>query len=308
MTKPISQVGVGVALFILAVVFSGCSKSEQSGALEDASKEQVYAVVGGHPITQADLEREYERRRLSGLPPLSENEAVEHLIERAALVQRARDLGIDEDPVLSYRMDSLMIHALRQRSLGGDPAFVQVSEEAIAAEYRERLDDFTLPGATRIAVLFAEVTNKLSVEQDAEAKARLEKALKLYRSEAVPAPKGFGRIAGEYSDEQLSRYRGGDVGWIEDGLKTYRIPDSILEIGRDLEIGQLSEIIAAENGYWVVMKTGERRETVRPLEAVDDLIRSELLALRQAESDNAHIAEAMGAIDIQRLTEDSDDS
>ena len=56
------------------------------------------------------------------------------------------------------------------------------------------------------------------------------------------------------------------------------------------------------------MKTGSRPSTVRPLEAVDDLIRNELIARKKAERQTAHLADALSAVTIQRILADSDDS
>ena len=307
MSKIISQSGVAIVLYILTIGFSGCSKSQQLETAADTTV-QVYAVVGSRTITEADLEREYARRELLGLAKLAEEEILQGLIERAALVEHARSLGLGEDPVLAHRMDSLLIHALRQHSQGGDPALEPVSEEAVVAAYRERLDDFTSPGATRLSVLFIEVSNKLSSTQQTEAAQRLREAVVLLESQGLTASQGFGRIASEYSDEQLSRYRGGDVGWIPDSMTNHRIPNSVLEVGRGLDAGVTSEVITLESGCWVVMKTGSRPATVRPLEAVDDLIRNELIARKQAESETTHLADALSAVTIQRLTAHSDDS
>ena len=307
MSNIISKTGVGIVLYLLVIGFSGCSKPQQSDSAEDSTV-QVYAVVGSRTITEADLEREYARKKLLGLPKLAEEETLDELIERAALVEYARDLGLADDPVLAHRMDSLLIHALRQQSQGRDPALEQVSEEAVTAAYRERLDDFTSPGATRLAVLFIEVSNKLSSSQQTEAEERLRKAVSLLESQGFSASQGFGRIASEYSDEQLSRYRGGDVGWIPDTMTNHRIPSAVLEAGRGLDVGAASDVIALEDGCWVVMKTGSRPATVRPLEAVDDLIRSELIARKRAEKESAHLADALSAVTIQRHATHSGDS
>ncbi|CAA6676859.1 MULTISPECIES: peptidylprolyl isomerase [unclassified Lentimonas] len=307
MSKIISKTGVRIVLCILTIGFSGCSQSPQSESAQDSTV-QVYAVVGSRTITEADLEREYARKKLLGLPKLTEEETLEELIERAALVEYARDLGLADDPVVAHRMDSLLIHALRQQSQGRDPALEQVSEEAVTAAYRERLDDFTIPGATRLAVLFIEVSNKLSSSQQTEAEERLREAVSLFESQGLSGNQGFGRIASEYSDEQLSRYRGGDVGWIPDTMTNHRIPSAVLEAGRGLDVGVTSDVITLGDGCWIVMKTGARPATVRPLEAVNDLIRNELIARKQAERVNAHLADALSAVTIQRLTTRSDDS
>lgn len=302
MSKLIPQAGVAIVLYILVIGFVGCSKPVEESAV------RTYAVVGSRTITEVDLEREYARRELLGLPKLAKEDVLEELVERAALVEYARELGLAEDPVLAHRMDSLLIHALRQHSQGGDPALETVSDDAVLAEYKQRLDEFTSPGATRLAVLFVEVSNKLSATQQTEAKERLSTALSLLESQGLSSSQGFGRIASEYSDEQLSRYRGGDVGWIPDTMVNHRLPGAVLEAGRGLDVGAVSDLISLDEGCWVVMKTGSRPAKVRPLEAVDDLIRNELIARNQAERENAHLTDALSAVTIQRLTAQPNDS
>ena len=82
----------------------------------------------------------------------------------------------------------------------------------------------------------------MSDAKKAELRARMEEGLKKASETPVEGGRGaasigFGAVAVEYSDDQVSRYRGGDIGWLDDGNFSYRWPKEVLAAGYALEKG-----------------------------------------------------------------------
>ncbi len=98
-------------------------------------------------------------------------------------------------------------------------------------------------------------------------------------------------MAVEYSDDQVSRYRGGDLGWLDEGNFSYRWPKAVLEAGYTLPQGGVSGIIEADDGLYAVMKTDRRDGTTTSLEEAKPSLRRELLAKKRTEIEAAFLAE-----------------
>jgi len=67
----------------------------------------------------------------------------------------------------------------------------------------------------------------------------------------------------KYSEEGTSRFKGGDIGWLSTREERYRWPDAVVEAAFALEIGEMSELIETEDGYYLLKKT-DGREAVLP--------------------------------------------
>jgi parvulin-like peptidyl-prolyl isomerase len=82
-----------------------------------------------------------------------------------------------------------------------------------------------------------------------------------------------------YSEDQAGRYRGGDVGWFDQGLKDYRLPVEVVSAAFDLKnSGDISEVIKTAKGFYLVSRTDTRPVSTVPLETVRAPIERKLLA------------------------------
>ncbi|MGZ4974212.1 MAG: peptidylprolyl isomerase, partial [Limisphaerales bacterium] len=119
---------------------------------------------------------------------------------------------------------------------------------------------------------------KMNAEQKAAVEVRMAGAEKAAKALADFAH-GFGAVAMDFSEDQASRYRGGDVGWFEEADPLFRWPKEVVQAGMGLQqIGQISPVIRAGNGLFLVMKTDFRDKTVTPLAHVSASIQRRLLA------------------------------
>jgi parvulin-like peptidyl-prolyl isomerase len=146
--------------------------------------------------------------------------------------------------------------------------------------------------------LVQRVDPKASEAKRAEARARIEEARRLAlarpaaveRASGVP---GFGALAVDYSDDQTSRYRGGDIGWLDTGGMVARWPKQVLEAAYALEQGKTSEVIQTDDGFYLAMKTDSRPGSVVPFVQVEASLRQSLLVRKRHEADVAVRQEAI---------------
>jgi peptidyl-prolyl cis-trans isomerase C len=109
--------------------------------------------------------------------------------------------------------------------------------------------------------------------------------------------------AAQHSEDQVSRYKGGDIGWIETGAKETRLPAKVIDAGRALEKGKRSGVLEAADGYYVILKTDARPGGARPLEEVADNLRQQLLREKRRALEEGFLA---GALTLSKASIDTD--
>jgi parvulin-like peptidyl-prolyl isomerase len=193
-------------------------------------------------------------------------------------------------------MENVLIAKLRAQELEAKLAAVTVSDDELRAAYDSGSAKLTRPAKVRLAILQIQGDVKMSDAKRAELRARMEEALQKAAENPAEggrggAAGGFGKVAAEYSDDQVSRYRGGDIGWLDDGNFTYHWPKAVLAAGYALEKGGRSGIIEADGSLYTVMKTDVRDGATTSFEEAKTLLRRELLAKKRAEIESAFLAE-----------------
>jgi parvulin-like peptidyl-prolyl isomerase len=110
------------------------------------------------------------------------------------------------------------------------------------------------------------VTRHTDEAKRKETRAKMENARSL-AMELSPEVTGFGALAMEYSEEATSRFKGGDVGWMQAGASGYRWPDEVIKAAFSLKaVGDISEVIEASDGFYLLRKIDFREPAVQPLE------------------------------------------
>lgn len=267
----------------------------------------MVARVGAREIRASDLQREAERRQNLHRAVPGREALLQEMIQQEALLQRARQAGLDQDPQLAHEIENLLIGRLMERELTRQIETVKVTPAEIQAEYEASLARFTKPAKARLAILFLEAGAKSSPASRTQTRERLAEARRKFQDnpEAVRRTAlnpGFGTLAPEYSDDQASRYRGGDIGWIDVGNFSGRWPKSVLETACSLEVNRISEILETDAGYYLVMKTDARPGSVTPLAQLEPELRQSLLLKKRRELDETYRKETMRQAGVTIIT------
>ena len=263
---------------VIAGVLGLCSSCSDSPV--PPADDEVLVRLKGDVITLADVEAEEARYRESGRPSVSRVDLMNCLIEFKAQSLRARELNLDDDPAIRRRMDQLLVAALREREMSA--AGEAVSAEEVRQAYQERIDDYTRPAADRFAMLFLAVDPHASVQKRDDARRRLTEARQLALAQLTENPElqDFGELPLRFSDDQISRYRGGDIGWSTRGLPNGRLTEFVYSMALSLQPGEISELIEDESGIYLVMKTDFRPESIWPYDSVASSLRQKLIVAR----------------------------
>ncbi len=298
-------------ILILCLGLSACQAEEPAaGGRAAAPGDGVVAVVNGVAISKSEFESSRAHAERSFSPKPEEQAALarrvlEKMVADELLIQHARARGIQVTPEeVAQRLEEIaragggkaaLEHFLKRSGLdetrmranlernlmierlaGQMRAAVRISPPEVEKYYREHQAEFRRGGSVELAhILF------LEGEKDP-----LERAVKVRAG--IQAGLSFEKAVKKYSDDVLTRDRGGALGTLERGEM---LPE-LEAVAFSQEPGAVSSPVRTSRGVhllWV-----KKRETggVRPLDEVREEIRNRMLD-SLVESKLAELAERL---------------
>jgi len=296
-------------LFLTAVssclVISCNRPSPPSAKNNPALAPNVVARVEGQHIRLVDFEAELERRapgRRGSFARTDEREALlQDMVNFESVYLRAKEAGFDQKPEIARQIKTFIVDRFIEEQLKGKPESPAVSDAEIAEYYRSHASRFSLPEKVRFGVIQIGSSSKATKAKKAEAIRKAESVLAEARA-LGDLERGFGQLAQRYSEDQATRYLGGDAGWLARG-EPGRWDAAVVDAAFALETaGDLSPVIAAANGFYLVKLIEKQSAGHRPLAEVAAAIRYQL-ALEKRHRTQQEFQEAMTAglkIEINR--------
>lgn len=279
---------LGVALIAAALSSTSCKRSTPTATppAPTAQQDPVALRIGERDVRLSELQSEIDFLRAKRHPSAAGIDAfLDPAIERRIALEKARELGLDQDFELKRQWENLLIGRLRETEIEAKLREATVTDEEIADHYQRNLETYARPAQLHLALLHLKVPAHADDAARQAIRTRLEEA----RALALELPadaRGFGALAMNYSEEPTSRFKGGDIGWLEAGATASRWPEEVLAAAFALpEHGALSEVISASDGFYLVKKLDSRQAVVRALEGrlraavADSLLREKRTAI-----------------------------
>ena len=257
-------------LGLLAIaVICGCKPSALVEHREPS--ENVLARVGSEAITVEDFQAAM-RLRPVGNDPAAREALLKELIEFRALVQQAKARGYDRDPQLQHAFERMLVNKVRGELEAAEPTPEEITQEDIDRYYGEHTKEFSVPAKIRLAMIFVEAPSSFTEEKRAERRARIEEA----RGKA--ATEDFSELAAEYSYDQATKFNGGDLGYLLEGLTGAdgdAIEPTVVAAAFALtDPGQISDVIETPRGFSLLKLQEREPATLRSPRSV----RNEIIA------------------------------
>ncbi len=269
------------------------------GCKENAADPSVLAKVGSRLIRLEDFKAEVEWRIKNHRPLPDRRELLDEMIARELLVQKARVAGVENDPYVRHGYESLLAGKLREQLLTPRVEALRVSPKEVQALYEKDMARNTRPAKAHLALVVIKTDPRMNAEKRMEAEKRIREARQL-ASVLPPSTRGFGQLAIDYSEDQASRYKGGDVGWFDAGQTAYRWPAEVVAAGFSLQTnGLVSEVISAANGFYLVSKLESRETVTTPLEQLQASLERRLLTEKRQQTEAAFRQELHAAASVE---------
>jgi len=120
--------------------------------------------------------------------------------------------------------------------------------------YESHLEDFRVPERRRISVV--EFPKTPSAEDKIDAREKVDDAFDM-----VSDGESFADIAPDYSDDQASAARGGDLGWLKPG----QLPGALDSVAWGLGVGEISNVVETPEGFHLI-----KAESIRVVNGVEE--------------------------------------
>ncbi|MDX8409327.1 MAG: peptidylprolyl isomerase [Mariprofundales bacterium] len=271
----------------IALGFSACSNEEKpatappapvavvSGALPITSssakvtpqtapaklKGHVVGKVGDYLFTDQDIDAEFSQmpanfQKMKDNPAMRAN-ILNNLMTRHALAEKARQLGIADDPVIRGKIaraqSGILLQELNQRQRS---KFTTADDKALQAYYQANIARFSQPEQMHVRHILV---------KSAKAAKRLLRKLK----------KGadFAKLAKEKSEDQGSKMRGGDIGSFPRGRMAPPFEKAAFALAKD---GDRAGPIKTRFGYHIIERLGHTPAGQKPFDQVKTQIRHEM--------------------------------
>ncbi|MDA3923258.1 MAG: peptidylprolyl isomerase [Kiritimatiellae bacterium] len=269
---------------VIPVALTFCVSCSQETQTEPVADSDVLVTMGEETITVPDLEAELLRYKKRGRSVFSKKEMLDRMIEFKSQAQRARSLGLQKDPVVERQIEHILVTALRKKEQPLPD--IEIPDEELKKVYDADISKYTRPAADRLAILFLKVEKNASPQKQADVRKRMDEAKTKADQQPVNSGRGssmqgFAQLSMTYSDDQVSRYRGGDIGWSNRNSPSPRVPEKVWNIGVALKVGGVSDIVETPVGLYLIKKTDSRPESATPFEKVRVSIRKKILAERR---------------------------
>lgn len=299
---------------ILALV-AGCPKGEQGkpkgeqgkpsggGSVGGSGSEGQVAKVGDVSISLSDFEEQINqqnplvRSRYKSLD--QKKKLLDALVEREAMVQEARRLGLDQDPeVIRGYKKILARHLVNMEFNQKRVKEIEITDETIEKYYKENIDRYHAPDKVRIHQIFlaAPAADKKKIKAARKQAADLLKQLKAKQKDR----RIFLQLARKHSDDEATKRVGGDTNFKTRAQLEETYGKAFADAAFALkQANDVSGLVADPKGFYILRLSGKQSAIDLPLERVKGQIRTTLFARARGEAYRAFVEEVKEKVGVQ---------
>lgn len=262
-------------------------------ALAESADTTVIARVGSTEVKLAELQAFVETLPAETQKDLADNPAalsrlVRTYVARLLVLDQATASGWEKRPEVVAQIDrarDAMIVGSYLRAQTEPPADYPSAAE-IQKAYDANKARFLVPRQYQIAQIFIALPADTDKAAQEKAQAKMDEARKKLRQKGV----SFEDVARDYSEDASSAERGGLLGWVTEQAMIPEVRSAVA----GLEKGAVSEPIKVGDGWHLVRLIDTKPATIPPLADVRAVIVASLRSQRQAENEQAYLAQLVG--------------
>lgn len=278
---------------LLALLWCGACSKEKPEQTVTQLPDNIVAVVGNEPILletlQAGLRRRFPRERETGLTLEQKQAVLDALVCNEALYAKAKAAGFDQSPEIQARIKNLIVTQFKEQQF--QPTNAMVSEREIEAFYQANAERYAQPGAARGAVIFLRTPSVVTEDQKAEFLAQAGALLREARE--ATNEQAFAQLVMRHSEDQATRYRGGDIGWVTRGASGAEpaLTEALLALTKP---GEFAPLVETPRGFYIAKLVEKRNAGRKAPDEVKAAIRYQI-SRQKAEQAEREFFEAMKA-------------
>jgi parvulin-like peptidyl-prolyl isomerase len=202
------------------------------------------ARVNGTVISLEDFNKRYKEslKYFQFKAPTKKN-VLDEVIKRELGIQEAKKMGLDRDPEVIDRMNTVLYQALLDKKLNKQFDEIQVSDSAAESFYDKNPE-------IRTSHIFIAVRPDATKE---EAQKAYDKIREIQSKDLAPGKMSFAEVAQKFS-EGVAAPNGGDI----DYQTRDKLDPAYYAAAMKLSMNQVSPIIRSQFGYHIIKLTGKK--------------------------------------------------
>jgi peptidyl-prolyl cis-trans isomerase D len=245
------------------------------------TQKMVHIVTDGITVSQAEIEQEFRRR--------NEKIAIQYALIKPS--QIAATIHPSDEELNAYFQKNMSKYQIPEKrsaqyaflDLAKLRAGTQVSDEALRAYYNQHIDDYKVQNSVRVEHILFKTIGKTDAEI-----AEIEKKAQSVLEQAKHGA-NFEELAKKYSEDDASKPKGGDLGWIVEGQT---VPE-FQNVAFTLPKGAISDLVKTPYGFDIIKVLDRQTAHTKSFEEVRDSILPIVLEARVSDEAN-QIADQMG--------------
>lgn len=267
-------------------------------------RQDILAEVAGEVITAEAFARAAQRRGI-GAGIEAKRALLEEMVDDLRMLALARQRGYENDPEIIRRLHELMIAKVRaDAGLYAEDTSPPPDEETLQDYYNAHAAEFETPERVRIAWIHAAVPKRLRPEAREGKIARIREAHAIASAQAA-GQRSLKELALKYSEDQSTRYAGGDLGYhLAKDLAGHPTPGLAEAVAKLQAPGDLSPVIEAGEECYFVLLLERQPAAPMPFRLARGEIMQRLRKARAAELEKAFLASLQSipaTLDEERL-------
>jgi len=258
--------------FALALALVACKPG-------GGSKNPVVAKGKGIAITSDDFKARLDeqspfiRARYTTLD--RKKEFLDNLVRFEVLAHEAERQGLARDPDVQQTLKKVMVQKLVQKNFQDMSGAKDVPEADLTKYYEEHKDEYQRPRKVRLSAIVFNGTDakKVAAAKKAVAKVKAEEAKKNMLA--------FGQAVAEFSEDPATKATAGDLGYKSKDELEKAYGRAFAETASALKDGEMSGVLTADKGVYVLKATGHQEELNRTFDQVKPQIQNKLFRERK---------------------------
>lgn len=204
---------------------------------------QTVATVGSKAISMEEFKKRYEEVKKNAITPPPADLFLEDLVRYEVGVQEAEKQKLQEDPLVKERFRQELYKALVEKALGEKVNAIRVTEAEMKKYYEKNPE-------LRTSHILIEFKQNATEQDKQAARKNANEILQKVRT----SKRDFGEMAKLYSDDVISKDRGGDI----DFQNRITLVPAYYDAALAMKVGEVKGLVETRYGFHIIKLTGRR--------------------------------------------------
>lgn len=260
---------------VVTMALLACKPKQESEATAppSASTDVVLFTVGSMNVYQSDLDHDLKERHDGRKDEAAKKIALAALVERAQMAQAAKEVGLENDPVVRAELSRVLATRYKEQTLNDEIKAIglqEIPEARLKEIYLQESARFAAPEKRQVAVLWLNPNGNPERQKQYVDKLTSAREWLLGNPSVNAHPEqGFSVLSVDHSEHMASRYKGGVIGWLEAAGGFDPWSKALASIAFTLkQDGAVSDVIVKPEGVFLVRLMKRQVATNRPFDTV----------------------------------------